>query len=208
MRDGVWRELPRRLVVPGDIVRLSAGDLVPADARLLEAIDVHVQQAALTGESLPVEKVADDRPGASGSLADAPTCVFLGTSVVSGTATALVTATGGHTAFGDIVVRLAHRPPETEFERDIHGFGFLILQTVFFLILFVFLVGVVFYHPLFLILNAAVFLSSSRRTSSPSSLPKALPRVCWAIVPLLIRLKRTRLQSCKHYGVMESRSRF
>jgi Mg2+-importing ATPase len=149
MRDGAWRELPRRLVVPGDIVRLSAGDLVPADARLLDAIDVHVQQAALTGESLPVEKVADDRPIASGSLADAPNCVLLGTSVVSGTATALVTATGGHTAFGDIVVRLAHRPPETEFERGIRGFGFLILQTVFFLILFVFLVGVVFHHPLF-----------------------------------------------------------
>jgi Mg2+-importing ATPase len=149
MRDGMWKDLPRRLVVPGDIVRLSAGDLVPADACLLEAIDVHVQQAALTGESLPVEKVADDRPITSGSLADAPNCVFLGTSVVSGTATALVTATGRHTAFGDIVVRLARRPPETEFERGIRGFGFLILQTVFFLILFVFLVGVAFHHPLF-----------------------------------------------------------
>ncbi len=85
-RDGTWQELPRHLVVPGDMVRLSAGDLVPADARLLEAADLHVQQAALTGESLPVEKIASDQPVAGGQLADALNCVFLGTSVVSGTA--------------------------------------------------------------------------------------------------------------------------
>ncbi|HZR38939.1 MAG TPA: magnesium-translocating P-type ATPase, partial [Ktedonobacteraceae bacterium] len=149
LRDGTWKELPRRLVVPGDIVRLAAGDLVPADARLLEAVDVHVQQAALTGESLPVEKVASDQTVAEGQLADTPNLVFLGTSLVSGTARAVVTATGRNTAFGDIVVRLTHHPPETEFERGIRRFGFLILQTVFFLILFVFLIGVVFHHPLF-----------------------------------------------------------
>src|SRR5579859_7602493 len=141
--------MPRRLVVPGDIVRLSAGDLVPADARLLTAVDMHVQQAALTGESLPVEKEANDQPTTSGEFADAPNWVFLGTSIVSGIATALVTATGRNTAFGDIVARLARRPPETEFERGIRHFGFLILQTVLFLILFVFLIGVLFHHPLF-----------------------------------------------------------
>ena len=62
-RDGAWREVPRRELVPGDVIRLSAGDLVPADARLLEARDLHVQQAALTGESVPAEKEAVDDAG-------------------------------------------------------------------------------------------------------------------------------------------------
>ncbi len=149
LRDGTWVELPRRVLVPGDIIRLAAGDLVPADARLLQAVDLHVQQAALTGESLPVEKTAGDHKPTTHNLAEAPNSVFLGTSIVSGSATALITATGRNTAFGDIVERLTHRPPETEFERGIRGFGFLILQTVFFLILFVFLIGVAFHHPLF-----------------------------------------------------------
>lgn len=62
MRDGAWGEIPRREVVPGDIIRLSAGDLVPADALLLTSKDLHVQQAALTGESLPVEKESEGLP--------------------------------------------------------------------------------------------------------------------------------------------------
>ncbi len=149
LRNGRWAELPRRELVPGDVIRLAAGDLIPADACLLQAVDLHVQQAALTGESMPVEKRAGDQNTASQNLAEAPNSVCLGTSVVSGSVTALITATGRNTAFGDIVERLAHRPPETEFERGIRRFGFLILQTVFFLILFVFLAGVAFHHPLF-----------------------------------------------------------
>ena len=94
LRDGKWVEIPRRDLVPGDMIRLVAGDLVPADARLVQATDLHVQQAALTGESLPVEKSADDLDVPTESFAEAHNCVFLGTSVVSGTATALVTATG------------------------------------------------------------------------------------------------------------------
>src|SRR5262249_17501628 len=137
LRDGIWEELPRRLVVAGDIVRLAAGDLISADAPLLEAVDLHIQQAALTGESLPVEKIASNQSAIAGHLADDPNFVFLGTSVVMGTALAVFTATGLNTAFGDIIVRLTRRPPETEFERGIRRFGFLILQTVFFLILFV-----------------------------------------------------------------------
>src|SRR4249919_3370501 len=70
LRDGTWLELPRREVVPGDIVRLTAGDLVPADARLVQATDLHVQQAALTGESLPVDKTADDAYVPTESLAE------------------------------------------------------------------------------------------------------------------------------------------
>ena len=146
LRDGEWRELPRRELVPGDVIRLSAGDLVPADARLLEAHDLHVQQAALTGESLPVEKEATDSTPAALSSAEAPNTVLLGTSVISGTATAVVTLTGRDTAFGDIVARLAVRPPDTEFDRGIRRFGLLIMRTVVFLVLFVLLVNLSLKH--------------------------------------------------------------
>jgi P-type Mg2+ transporter len=139
-RDGAWVELPRREIVVGDLVRLSAGDLVPADARLVEARDLHVQQAALTGESFPAEKAAEAGPLAS-TGPDSAALVFLGTSVVSGTATAVVLATGRDTAFGDIVERLAARPEETEFERGTRRFGMLILKTVIFLVLFILLVN-------------------------------------------------------------------
>jgi Mg2+-importing ATPase len=141
LRDGAWRELPRGEVVPGDVVRLSAGDLVPADARILEATDLHVQQASLTGESLPVEKRPSSGPIA---VADphAGELLFLGTSIVSGTAQAVVFAVGAATAFGDVIERLAARPAETEFERGTRRFGLLILKTVFFLVFFILVVNI------------------------------------------------------------------
>ena len=136
MRDGIFQELPRAEIVPGDVVRLSAGDLVPADARLLEARDLHVQQSALTGESMPVEKEAK-----AGDESEA-TMVLLGTSVVSGTATAVVLATGKKTQFGDIATRLATRSPETEFDRGIKHFGLLIMKAVFGLVMFILVVRI------------------------------------------------------------------
>jgi len=124
LRDERWQEIPLRAVVPGDVFRLSAGDLVPADAELIDARDLSVQQAALTGESLPVDK-------------HAPDVVLLGTSVISGTATALATATGPRTQFGGIAERLTARPPETEFEHGLHRFSVLILKTTLILVLFI-----------------------------------------------------------------------
>lgn len=141
LRDGEWIEMPRREVVPGDIFRLSAGDLIPADARLIISRDLHVHEAALTGESMPVEKATPGALAASDSTQSENDRVFLGTSVVSGTATALVIATGARTAFGQIAERLAARPPETEFERGARQFGLLIMRTVFFLVLFILLVN-------------------------------------------------------------------
>ncbi len=138
-RDGAWRELPIRDVVPGDVIRLAAGDLVPADGRLLESRDLAVQQSMLTGESLPADKHARASPPV-GVDEDDPTLVFLGTSVVSGTATALVTATGARTRFGDIARRLGTRPPVSEFERGLHRFSLLILRTTMALVLFILLV--------------------------------------------------------------------
>lgn len=147
MRDGAWIQLQRRDLVPGDVIQLSAGDLVPADARLIQARDLHVQQAALTGESLPVEKDASDLPQLAHSLTDAPYMVLQGTSVISGAATAVVTATGRNTAFGDIVVRLATKPPEMEFDRGIRRFSYLIMRTVIFLVLFVLVINLAFRRP-------------------------------------------------------------
>lgn len=138
LRDGNWSEVPGREVVPGDMIRLSGGDLVPADAILIESRDLHVQQAALTGESLPTEKHASEECSFT-DPASATNRVFLGTSVVSGTATALVTATGKNTTFGAVAQRLAVRPPETEFDRGLRRFGLLIMRTVVFLVLLVFL---------------------------------------------------------------------
>jgi Mg2+-importing ATPase len=145
LRDGNWTEIPRSELVPGDVIRLTAGDLVPADAWLLKVRDLHVQQAALTGESLPVEKEALDLQPISQDTSDVHK-VFLGTSVVSGTGTALVMATGKNTAFGDIATRLATKPPETEFERGTRQFGLLIMKTTILLVLFVLLVSVVLHH--------------------------------------------------------------
>jgi Mg2+-importing ATPase len=141
MRDSEWREIPRREIVPGDLVRLSAGDMIPADARLVESRDLHVQQAALTGESLPVEKEAAPTSRTVSDQVGARDMVFLGTSVVSGLAMALVVATGPTTAFGKIAERLAEKAPETEFERGTKQFGLLIARMVIFLVLFVFLVN-------------------------------------------------------------------
>ena len=145
LRDGNWTEIPRRELVPGDVIRLTAGDLVPADAWLFKVRNLHVQQAALTGESLPVEKEALDLHIISQDTSDDHK-VFLGTSVVSGTGTALVMATGKSTAFGDIATRLATKPPETEFERGTRQFGLLIMKTTILLVLFVLLVSVVLHH--------------------------------------------------------------
>ncbi|HEX7960619.1 MAG TPA: magnesium-translocating P-type ATPase, partial [Terriglobales bacterium] len=157
LRDGEWQEIHRRDLVPEDVVRLSAGDLVPADACLLTSRDLYVQQAALTGESLLAEKEANG--DAQSPSPEAPNMVFLGTSVVSGTATALIVATGRQTAFGDIAERLALRPQETAFDQGLRRFGLLIMRAVVFLVLFLIVVNIVLHHDPFQSLLFAVALA-------------------------------------------------
>ncbi len=149
LRDGTWQEIARRKVVPDDVVRVSAGDLIPGDGRVLEARDLYVQQAALTGESLPAEKSARPGDGSQSKGPDAPNLVFMGTSVISGTATVVILATGPRTAFGAIAERLAMRPQETEFERSMKRFAMLILRAVFFLVLFILVVRVAMHKDAF-----------------------------------------------------------
>jgi Mg2+-importing ATPase len=157
LRGGEWKEIRRHDVVPGDIVRLSAGDLVPADAHLLVARDLYIQQAALTGESLPCEKEATAEPASA--KAEARNMVFLGTSVVSGTATAEVVATGPHTAFGDIAARLAARPEETAFDRGLRNFSQLLVRTVLFLVIFLIVACIIRHRDAFQSLLFAVALA-------------------------------------------------
>jgi Mg2+-importing ATPase len=146
LRGARTETIPSRNVVPGDIVLLSAGNLVPADGVLLEAKDFFVSQAALTGESFPAEKI----PGiaaADASLAERTNCVFMGTSVRSGTARMLVTQTGMHTVFGGIAERLRRRPPETEFERGIRHYGYLLMRVMLVMALAVFAANIFLQRP-------------------------------------------------------------
>jgi len=144
-RDGRWAEIPRRTIVPGDRIRLAAGDLVPADARLVRASGLHMVEAALTGESLPVEKEVGGGELPGGGVS--PGWLYTGTSVASGSAEAKVERTGPGTRFGEIAAHLAERAPETEFERGIREFGLFITRTILFLVLFILVVSVAMHRP-------------------------------------------------------------
>jgi len=127
-RAGQIIEVPIEEIVPGDIVELSAGASIPGDCLLLEAQDLFVNEATLTGETYPVEKAPGVQP-ADAPLAKRGNALFMGTHVVSGTATALVVHTGRQTELGHISEHLRLRPPETDFERGIRRFGFLLLEV-------------------------------------------------------------------------------
>jgi Mg2+-importing ATPase len=138
--------VPLAKIVPGDVVLLSAGSMVPADARLLEATDLFVSQAVLTGESFPVDK----RPGIlrpEAALAQRDNCVFRGTHVRSGTGRCLAVATGRSTHFGGIAKRLALRAPETEFDRGLRHFGYVLLTTMVVMVLAVVTVNILLERP-------------------------------------------------------------
>jgi Mg2+-importing ATPase len=127
LRDGQPKEIPLKELVPGDVVRLSAGDMIPGDVRLLSAKDLFVIQATLTGESLPVEKndARDSRPNLS--IIEHANLCFLGTSVESGAATAVVVATGVQTYFGKMASSLADQQPDTAFDRGVKRFVWLMI---------------------------------------------------------------------------------
>jgi Mg2+-importing ATPase len=148
LRDGKTGEVPVKELVPGDVVLLSAGDLTPADAHLLEAKDFFVNQAQLTGEAYPVEKRADPSAKSDSWAPEADHAVFMGSSVVSGSARILIGRTGSRTALGQIADSLALSPPPTAFERGTRHFSMLIMRLTFLLVLFTLLVNVAFHRPL------------------------------------------------------------
>jgi Mg2+-importing ATPase len=166
-RDGQPQSIPAEEVVPGDIVLLSAGSLIPADGIVLEARDFFVGQAVLTGETFPVEK----SPGpvaAPASLAGRTNCVFMGTSVRSGNASALIVQTGTATAFGQIAARLELRPPENEFEHGIRHLGYLLSEVTLLMVLAVFAFNVFFHKP---ILDSLLFSLALAVGLTPQLLP-------------------------------------
>lgn len=141
LRDGRLHRLPVEQLVPGDVVSLAAGSLVPADCLLLAATDFHVSESMLTGESYPTLKgVGKCEPATP--LAQRKNCVFLGSNVRSGTARALVVHTGKATSLGAVAERLSQRPPETEFDRGMTRFGYLLTSVMVVLAASVFVVHV------------------------------------------------------------------
>ena len=146
LRKGKPIVISSNLVVPGDIITLSAGSLIPADGLILECHDFYVNQSILTGEAFPVEKNADIVPE-DANLAERKNCVYMGTNVRSGSATMLVTQTGASTEFGQIAKQLTLRQPETEFERGVRRFGYLLTEMMLLLTLVVFAINVIFHKP-------------------------------------------------------------
>ena len=142
LRDGVRRELTIQRLVPGDIIVLSAGDMLPADCRLLAAKDLFVSQAAMTGESLPVEKFAEPPAQAEANPLERANLLFMGTNVVSGAATALVLATGNRSYFGTIASRVTatERAP-TAFQAGVNSVSWLLIRFALVMAPLVFLVN-------------------------------------------------------------------
>jgi P-type Mg2+ transporter len=169
-RDNTLQELPTEQLVPGDIIVLSAGNLVPADALLLEATDCFVNQAVLTGETFPVKKQCQPVT-ANASLTERTNCVFSGTNVQSGTARCVVTETGARTMFGGIAEHLSLRSPETEFERGLRHFGYLLMTAMLIIVLSIFAVNVLLERPIIETLLFAVALAVGL---SPELLPAIL----------------------------------
>ncbi|QWG11129.1 magnesium-translocating P-type ATPase [Bradyrhizobium sediminis] len=167
MRDGVELVVPVSVVVPGDLILLSAGNLIPADGLVIEAEDFLVTEASMTGESFPVEK----RPGIVKPEAALPArtnAVFLGASVRSGTAKVLVVETGHHTAFGAIAARLRTREPETDFGRGVRQFGYLLIRAMVVIVLFVLTVNLLLGRP---VIESLLFAVALAVGLSPELLP-------------------------------------
>ncbi len=144
LREGRMQPVPSSQLVPGDVISLCAGDLVPADGRLIAARDLFVNQSLLTGESYPAPKSVE---GHQGDVVP-ENAVFMGSSVVSGTGTALLVRTGKSTMLGGIAGQLRREPPPTAFATGLHDFGLLILRLTILLVLFVLLVNLLFHRPL------------------------------------------------------------
>jgi len=167
IRDGAECILPTSTIVAGDVIALSAGNLVPADGVVLEAKDFLVTEASLTGESFPVEKSPGSLAAAT-PLSRRSNCVFLGTSVRSGSAQILVTRTGRDTEFGHVASQLRARVPETEFARGVRRFGYLLIRVMIVIVLFVLTVNQLLGRPA---IDSLLFAVALAVGLSPELLP-------------------------------------
>jgi Mg2+-importing ATPase len=147
LRDGAVTSVPVEEIVPGDVMRLSAGNLLPADGVILVSHDFNVSEAALTGETFPVVK-APGRSPAQAQISQRNNAVFTGTSVRSGTADILVVRTGERTEFASIAATIARSVPETDFARGIRRFGYLMTEIMLAIVILVFAANLLLHRPL------------------------------------------------------------
>ena len=167
LRDGRETEIPVEEIVPEDIIILKAGDLIPADCLILDSNDLFVIEAALTGESYPVEKSVGALK-AEIPLAQRINSLWMGTSVVSGSGKALVVFTGKETEFGKISETLKLRPPETEFERGVANFGHFLMEVTMLMVLAIFVINVYLQRP---VLDSLLFSLALAVGLTPQLLP-------------------------------------
>ena len=167
LRNGNQEEIPVEEIVPGDIVILNAGDLIPGDCLVLESRDLFANEASLTGETYPAEKTAGILP-TEASLSQRTNSLFMGTNVVSGSAKAVVVGTGAKTEFGKVSERLKLRPPETEFERGVRRFGYLLMEVTLVLVVATFAINVYFTRP---VLESLLFSLALAVGLTPQLLP-------------------------------------
>jgi Mg2+-importing ATPase len=202
LRDGEPKEIPLKELVPGDIVKLSAGDMIPGDVRLIAAKDLFIIQATLTGESLPVEKndVTDARPNIQ--LIEHTNLCFLGTSVESGSATAVIVATGPQTYFGKMASSLSGQQVETAFDKGVKRFTWMMIQFMMIMTPVVFFINGITKHDwkqaFFFALAVAVGLT-------PEMLPMIVS-VCLSKGAMTMSKKKVivkRLNSIQNFGAMD-----
>ena len=203
VRDGSPREIPLHDIVRGDVVHLSAGDMIPADLRLLAARDLFVNQASLTGESLPVEKfaVVAAEPDAASVLGGVNTCL-LGSSVASGTATGLVVVTGPRTYLGGVAGALAEPEEETSFDRGVAGFTWLMIRFIGVMVPLVFLINGVTGHGW---REAFLFALAVAVGLTPEMLPMIVS-VCLSRGAVAMSRKQVivkRLAAIQNFGAMD-----
>lgn len=147
IRDGSERDIPLEEIVPGDVVALDAGDVIPGDSLVLESKELFVNEATLTGETFPVEKSSGVLPEET-PISQRKNTLFMGTHVTSGSTKAIVVNTGIDTEFGKVSQRLRLRAPETEFERGVHRFGYLLMEITLLLVIAIFASNVYLKHPI------------------------------------------------------------
>ncbi len=167
LRNGKQEEIPIEEIVPGDVVNLNAGDIVPGDCLILESKDLFVDEAMLTGETYPVEKSVSVLP-ADTALSQRTNSVWMGTHIVSGTATALVAFTAKNTEFGKVSERLQLKVTETEFERGIRKFGYFLGEVTIILVIVIFAINVYLHRP---VLDSFLFSLALAVGLTPQLLP-------------------------------------
>lgn len=171
LREGTRQEIPVSKVVPGDLILLSAGDIVPADSRILDSRELLVNQSTLTGESFPQEKNADVLDKQAPTVTERTNNVFMGTDVISGEAKVVVFQTGSNTEFGKLAQSLSQNRPPTEFEVGAKNFGYLLMKITLILTVVVFIVNGVFKHQ---ILESLIFAVALAVGLTPELLPLIL----------------------------------